>query len=928
MNKQVLLISCALSALVLSAGGAYAATATAAATDTAPATAVDANGGSGIGELVVTAEKREQNLQDVPVAITAFTSAKRDLIGLNTIQDFTNFTPGLQYSQASDKLSLRGIGRLTNVHAADGGVAIYSDGVYTSSTTEAGKSPLFVDRVEVLRGPQGTLYGRNAIAGAVNIISVRPTKDPYAEIRAEYSNYNRYLIQGAVSGPLSDNVQFRLAASEEKQTRGYLHNTYIDPVTGKRGSDEGQIINQYYVEGQLQFQLNDKFDGWAKLGVFYWNNKGGGPGTGSTYVSTPYPTFETGVAALTQNPGYAYSGNATNVITGCSPVNPTLTNVRDFCSNTARRDKLNDTVVFASQFNYHGDGFDVRYIAGGTHYHYSLEGPNTDPSGVSQYTLPCSPAPVYPGAPNCLYGSGPLTIYPTQNFTYQEVEHWFSNELNIVSTSNSPLQYVVGAYEYAEGYQQPVTAGDPGQPQLANPTSAVGAPSIPNPSRNFYDDRPVLNIRSYAGFGQVDWKATDTLKFTGGLRYSYDHKFGSESVRVICFAVTACEGGTVPEILGNYTPAIDLTQVPSVVSNGRNALGQPAPPPGVVGPTVYNSQTGFATRFYDAHWSALTGTAGVEWTPNADTLLYAKYSRGYKAGGFDIGIGTTLGPSPETNPEHVNSYEIGFKKDFGRTLQTNVSLFYYDYTDAQVPIDIVSTAGGLTSANAVFFNVPKAVSEGVELEAVWQPVDNLQILFDYSYLDAHITQADGLIDPSDPAALDPRATPDATVCTAATCAADIYTVGLPNGGFQRGQNLKGDHLPNSPKNKFALNVNYTIHLEAGTLTPTVSYVWRDAQYGSIFDRADSRAPSWDQVDARLTFKSANGKYTLIGYVKNIFNTIGYDNGAIGYRKAGTSDPSGFPYYSTTGVNFVQGNSTTYEINPPRLYGIELQYKFF
>jgi iron complex outermembrane receptor protein len=92
-----------------------------------------------IAEVVVTAEKREESLQDVPVAVTAFTSERRDLVGITTVQDLTNFTPGLQYSTQIDRTSLRGIGRLTNVHSAEGGVAIYSDQVYTTSTVEAGR---------------------------------------------------------------------------------------------------------------------------------------------------------------------------------------------------------------------------------------------------------------------------------------------------------------------------------------------------------------------------------------------------------------------------------------------------------------------------------------------------------------------------------------------------------------------------------------------------------------------------------------------------------------------------------------------------------------------------------------------------------------------------------------------------------------------
>ena len=139
--------------------------------------------GNVIEELVVTAEKREQSLQDVPVAISAFTSTQRDKVGIATVQDLTNFTPGFVYQSSNDRASMRGIGRLTNVHSVDGAVSIYIDGLFTTSTVLAGGPPLDVDRVEILRGPQGTLYGRNAIGGTVNVISVRPTEDFYAEVR-------------------------------------------------------------------------------------------------------------------------------------------------------------------------------------------------------------------------------------------------------------------------------------------------------------------------------------------------------------------------------------------------------------------------------------------------------------------------------------------------------------------------------------------------------------------------------------------------------------------------------------------------------------------------------------------------------------------------------------------------------------------------
>ncbi|MCR5877891.1 TonB-dependent receptor plug domain-containing protein [Phenylobacterium sp. J367] len=187
-----------------------------------------------IEELVVTAEKREQSLQDVPVAVSAFTDERRETIGINSVQDLTNFTPGLTYSTNNDRINMRGIGRFTNNRSSEGGVAMYNDGVYTSSVTAFARSTLFIDRTEVLRGPQGTLYGRNSIGGAMNIISKRPTDDFYAEARAGLANYDAWMTEAAVSGPLFGNIRGRLAGSYSSQGEGYFKN--LNP----NGKDEGR----------------------------------------------------------------------------------------------------------------------------------------------------------------------------------------------------------------------------------------------------------------------------------------------------------------------------------------------------------------------------------------------------------------------------------------------------------------------------------------------------------------------------------------------------------------------------------------------------------------------------------------------------------------------------------------------------------------
>ena len=882
-----------------------------------------------IEELVVTAEKRSQSLQDVPVAISAYTSEKRDLLGINSVQDMTNFTPGLEYSSQLDRISLRGVGRLTNVQSADPGVATYSDGVYTSSTVEAGKTPIFTDRVEILRGPQGTLYGRNSIGGAINVISKRPTEELYAEVRATVANYNRTLLEAAVSGPLAPDLQFRLAGNWEKQRDGYYKNI----VPGM--PSEGNVIDQYYIEGQLQAKFGDHLDGWVKAAVGGWNNGGGGPGARATYTSGPVNTAEYLPSAIFVNPSYACSGKVTNVV-DLSPqscVNPANSGKhRNFAADTANSVSLDETYILSTQWNYHFDKADLKYIGGYDNYHYTLIA-DQDETAIQGFSLPVAPFNGVPTLTPCSVTPGctGVRVQPRYASTYQENKHWVSHELNLASSGNGDFQWLVGAYYYKEGYQQPVFTTLFDQTQLAsagivnaaaalmiNPTG-VSADTLLRP----YDDRPELHDESYAGFGQIDWKFASDWKTTLGVRYSHDHKYGTEAVRLVCYAVTACLGGATPEGLGNtYTPPVDITVAVVDLANR---------PPGVVAGGFNNSGVtftpdGFAHRSYDASWSAVTGTAGLQWDPEPGTMAYARYSRGYKAGGFNVGISTTEGGSPETGPEHANNYEIGLKKDlFNHTLQTNIAIYYLDYRDFQAPVTVPAVSGGVSQSQGVFLNIPRAVSYGIELETIWQPIDHLQFQLTYAYDDAHITHtpASGIIDPADPTGIAAGAKP---IGALATCAAnptgvcDIYT-----GFVERGQNLSGNQLPQSTRNKVALNGTYTWVIDQGSLSPSVSYIWRDKQYGEIFQRFYNESPSWSQVDARVTFKDKDNKYSVIAYVKNLFDTLGYDGGAAGARLAGTNIGASV---TSAQINSVQpGYNTTYPLTPPRTYGVEFQYRF-
>ncbi|MBL8552773.1 MAG: TonB-dependent receptor, partial [Phenylobacterium sp.] len=321
-------------------------------------------------------------------------------------------------------------------------------------------------------------------------------------------------------------------------------------------------------------------------------------------------------------------------------------------------------------------------------------------------------------------------------------------------------------------------------------------------------------------------------------------------------------------------------------------------------------------------WSALTGTFGIDWKPDPDTLMYAKYSRGYKAGGFDSGT-TTLQTFVTTEKETIDAYEVGLKKTFGGRLQTNVSAFYYDYQDIQIPLSFFNETVGANQTR--FVNVPKAENYGLEVETVWQPIDGLQILANYSYLNAKIKEGVFSPDPDDPLAL----LPGARIAPASAQAANACIPGRSPTGtgaaacsllVNVNQDITGSKLPSSTPHRFTINANYTWEFDAGRLSASTSYVWRAATYYSVFNTYANRAKSYGTTDFRMLFNDKDDRFTLIASIKNVFD----QRGSAGVSAARISN-------NAVGNNvnhplFNKINETVSYILP-RTYGVELQYRF-
>jgi iron complex outermembrane receptor protein len=902
--------------------------------------AAAADASTTIAELIVTAEKREQRLQDVPVAITAFSAEQRSLIGIESIQDLTNFTPGLHYSSINNRPYIRGVGRNTDNLAVASAVAVYYNGIYdgANANTILQHSDLFIDNIEIDRGPQNTLHGANSDGGTINYVSKKPTKDFYAEGRVGFSNYEKEFVEGVVSGPISDNWRVRLGANYTTEDGGFFKNLAGGDRVGGTGPQGNSGQTQYW-EAQVDGNIGEHFDAWgmASSGQYYTNYhttavQGAIPNNfvlnGGLEPSSFFGLCGiSGVAAA--NPGCATGpgGPAGTSVVSVTPRggatanqfpgnNPSTLDPRTFIQGGDSTNKQRADIALATKLTYHFPSVDLTYLGGYQKFSYLLDFVTAADAGLKTFSV--SGAPTFGGlcalnaaaigatAASC---TSPLAINPSPNQThFDEFDQFYSHELNLSSTGDGPFSWIVGGYYYHEKYEQPVWAGvEPNQSQLQHPFipnfvnfTLTAAPINPSSAASTSDT--FLTYTSEAAFGQVTYKFNDEWKVTAGARYTEDHKEGQQLWRVVNFDTQAPFQSNA---FGAATPAIDITAL-AVASSLASAF------PGASIATI-NAATGNAQRNLDAKWHAWTGDADVDWTPDHDTLVYARYARGYKAGGFTT---FTIGANPETGLETVDSYEIGLKKTIGGVFQINADAFYEDYKNDQIPLTVQDPVSGIVSGK--LFNLADVHITGVEIEGTWHPIDPFTLSFQYAHLNAEVRDPGACFeDTVDPLAQQPGASTAGCKQNPATTNATTGVVTQPAVVLQ---NLKGNKLPDAAPNKVSVNALYSWTLDPGKLTLSGTYIWKDSTYGTLFNRPYSLAPSYDEVDFRITFADNKGRYKIIAFVNNAFDSLGYDG------QSGTLLLAGTPSSTIAAA----GNETIVR-NPsfiaPRTFGIEFQYKF-
>jgi len=698
-----------LSGASLAAMGAFA----------SPALAQDAD--EVTDEIVVTATGRASAIQDVPLAVTAVSGQQLENSGVQDLRDVTQVAPSLQIGTGQSNSSgtiarIRGIGTGSDNPGFEGAVGIFIDGVYRSRAGAALADLPELERVEILRGPQGTLFGRNTSAGAISVISSGPSFDPGMYIQGSYGldDLEEVGLEAGINAPVSDVLAFRLDGVI-RDRGGYITDATSgnDINSSSRWSARGQAVWDITPDASVRFILDAAESDSVCCGAVLVS-----PGTTSALISAL--TGGLGVLTsppedrrMTVTPGRGY-GETTDEVGFSAQVDWDLGNVNltsitavrdwnaerdqdiDFTSaDIAYRDGLEVSIENLTQeFRLQGEIGAVNWLLGLFYAHEGID--TTDRIRLG------SQASLYS---NLAVSSG-HTAPELFNFSAQP-----SIFQAVALTSFVAFPAVIAAVNATNGgYLIPSAAGSGQQ-----------------------DDSWNVDTESLALFTHNEISISDNLLLTLGVRYSQETKDLTASLNAVnptCASLQLMETNTAA---ATPTPGGIVTAIQGSAA-GATAMALACNP--AVNPITNGNWAG------DREEEEFSGTASLAYHLNDDVMIYGGYSRGYKAGGFNIDrSGFAITPATTSaaaanvaqlgfEPEFTDAYEVGLKTTlFGGSTTFNVTGFYQAISDYQL--------NAFNGFNFITRNVPDVISQGVEIELTTNPIEGLNINAGLVYNDAY-----------------------------------------------------------------------------------------------------------------------------------------------------------------------------------------------
>lgn len=662
----------------------------------AAALATSAAARAQVDEIVITAQKREQSINDIGMTVNAFSGEMLSTLGVDAVEDIPALTPGLTINETSVTgvpiYTIRGVGFQDGASSGTSTVGLYFDEVATPYSVMTRGAVFDVSRVEVLKGPQGDLYGRNTTGGQINFVSNAPTQDFEAGVTASYGRFNVFDLEGYISGPLGEHVQARLSARTTQSSKGWQRSlTRPEDELGKKDSfaarallnfdfsdNASLLLNVHYSRDNSDNQAPAAYDG-RDVGL----NEFGAPYVplneyrlpfGAHFGETP-PWYYTG-----NNRDADWTNNWTNPLTGeTTSLRPRRDS--ELIGVSARLDWTFGDVSLTSITAY--DSFERDDVNNG------------DGTAAS--------------------------VQENRNITDIGV---FSQELRL-SGDNGSLYWIAGAYyskdhvnEQYMFFMQDSLYGD-GSAAWGLPTPFATSPIYTLANRYRQESE------SAALYGHAEYNLTDTLRLTLGARYT------DETRDWVGCTYDTGDGSLV----GLWANTFGATLAPGSCAVLDDTPGSPTNISTVIGgPNVNDAFHSVERDLHDKRWM---WKVGIDQAITDRVLVYATWARGFKSGGFNGAVANASSQLEPYKAEKLDSYELGVRATlFDAHVQLNGAAFYYDYTNKQeyeldvTPVGMISKIG----------NVPSSEIYGAEFDMQWAPTNDLELRLQASYLQTEIQE--------------------------------------------------------------------------------------------------------------------------------------------------------------------------------------------
>ena len=588
--------------------------------------AAPADVSSSIEEIVVTAQKRSESLQSVPVSITAMTSAQLAEVKFDSPSDLVTQVPNLQVNgivgEGSPLFSLRGVSMFDYSLNQSSPVASYIDEVYKGNFVLFGVEMYDLARVEVLRGPQGTLYGKNTTGGAINFITNSPGFDTEANVKVGVGNYNRQEAEGALQFALvPDKLAVRVAATYTK-VDGFMHNV-LPGQPNLEGVDQwgARISILYKASDDLRFTLRLSKSAQDPYNYAILDGR----------IPLPCTPPAGGCTAAVAAGGVGFAGyfrTSDGTVTGTPLANDQVAQ-----NYTPRRQQDNQGAALTIEANLPGSNKLTSITSWD-------DGSLFNPEGTD---------------------GSPYTIW---KIPYTGKTKQFTQDLRLTSAGDNAFSYILGAY-----YQHEVVFNSTTNYIFTDPAFGLDCATDSFAPGNGYNAGVVINggcgyynrfdqIRnSWAVYTDDSYKASDLITLRAGLRYNHDNAAQLNALNQLLNAA-----GTPIANLGFFN---------------TDFSGNPGPDP-----TGANLNQ---TRSQYLHNTAVTGRAGIDFNVAKDELLYLNYSRGYRSAAFNSQFLFTPSDFTTVLPETLDSFEAGFKTSWmDHRLQVDGAVFHYQYKNQQI----------------------------------------------------------------------------------------------------------------------------------------------------------------------------------------------------------------------------------------------------